>query len=494
MSDHIIPHLRFLPQEFVGEHLLGVASPFWDGRSAGSPPGKKAQLVSSVYGHMDYLMFFLPLPKRQNSFVLKCLKDTIYELIDRIGGQQRHFVVVTEVGKKEALAEHNLSSLERLAKKRGHQFYIIEIPYKDAELCIWTQDSFLPIQYYLPEENRTQIYLVEATKEQVRNKGAAKEMTFAQYSEAMERQDVTGLEQSVEVSSYDTNAVFPFDYALCGLPFAGGNVLAGDTFVIMGPHETSFDAIKKDQGAWLGQRLILLESPIITNEVFFRWTKQEHTEDNVLHQYGAKSLEQGIYHIDLFITLAGKNQAGEQQLIIGEPVLGFQLEDNCPKDIRDLIDAIMETSKSAINQMVASLERQLKGFNIPYIIKKTPLPLTYYDGVNKKKKQVRTWAWASYHNCLVEQYQKDGKTIAQVILPSYGTSSNYSQHVYAQLAPPVNCGDWSDLAYYDKIHYDFWESLGYEVVQLKADFNPFAEQAGSLNCISNCIQRTTNFH
>ena len=94
---------------------------------------------------------------------------------------------------------------------------------------------------------------------------------------------------------------------------------------------------------------------------------------------------------------------------------------------------------------------------------RNPLPLTYVDD---PARQVRTWYFATANNCLVQIDKND----QAVWLPTYGH------------------GDWADLGVIDAKNKEIWQKLGFTATEL-ADFNPFAQNLGSVHCIKKYLKR-----
>ena len=157
---------------------------------------------------------------------------------------------------------------------------------------------------------------------------------------------------------------------------------------------------------------------------------------------------QPIFHIDMFITLAGRNSEGKYQLVVCDPRLAAALVEQP--------DGIL-TSPDAFDEIAETLSRL--GFEII----RNPLPLVYVDDPEMR---VRKWYFASYNNALVE-LKADGAKM--IWLPTYGH------------------GNWQELEKTDQENKRIWEELGFNVILLE-DFHPFAENAGSAHCIKKYLR------
>lgn len=254
------------------------------------------------------------------------------------------------------------------------------------------------------------------------------------------------------------------------LYFQGGNVLIGDDFVLIGadyPANTlalidRYRHIDVPAGVDLGEfvRGLYRETLDPDRDVRYVGTKlpvpqymrrritvdgQPWTEE----LYLGTGTAQPIFHIDMFISLAGRDADGRYRLLVGSPPLASEI----------LGAPTPEHAMAAIfDDVAAQLERQ--GFSVL----RNPLPLTWVDD---RSTRTRTWYFATANNSLV---QIDDAAGDAVWLPSYGH------------------GPWAYLAPIDAEMKRIWEGLGFEVHQL-GDFNPFAQNLGSVHCIKKYLER-----
>lgn len=149
-------------------------------------------------------------------------------------------------------------------------------------------------------------------------------------------------------------------------------------------------------------------------------------------------------HIDLFMSLTGKEINGRPLLLIADPVCNFS---DYVKPARHL--------KAAMDQVVEIMEN--KGFEV----QRNPMPLIpnppglHYFG--------------AYNNCLVEWTDGDYK---RVYLPHFAY------------------GDFADsLATYENKNKEIWQNLGFEVIFIHGDFQKIAPNGGSLHCLTNDLKR-----
>lgn len=191
---------------------------------------------------------------------------------------------------------------------------------------------------------------------------------------------------------------------------------------------------------------------------------------------------QPIFHIDMFVTLAGPGQDGRFRVLVGSP---------------DLADAALGTRspfslQAAYDEIAASFAE--RGFDVvrnplvhrPQITQQLTFAAlqdfaSTADGAELREVvasfaaagaqaastvKVRSWHHITWNNCLVEN-SSSGRT---VYLPTFGH------------------GAQADLAVIDDSMEQLWGGLGFEVVRL-ADFNAFASRLGVVHCIKKYLGR-----
>jgi hypothetical protein len=172
--------------------------------------------------------------------------------------------------------------------------------------------------------------------------------------------------------------------------------------------------------------------------------------EDIDRSIAADGSRQPVFHIDMFMTLAGAAPDGTQRILLGDPVwaselIGLPLPDGFPVRAFDQIEFGL----------------RLRG----YEVLRNPLPFVYFDDPDAK---LREWFYASANNCWVECMQPASG--CRVFLPEYGF------------------GPWAELQATDDANAAIWEGLGFEVVR-GGDFLPLADQLGSLNCVSRILDR-----
>lgn len=229
--------------------------------------------------------------------------------------------------------------------------------------------------------------------------------------------------------------------------FQSGNMLVGDDFWFLGG-----DAV---QGCVDGSRKL----HVISSRVPVPNFEDEFQSREILLD-GRKWVEtcflgnqrnttQPIFHIDAFLTLAGRGEDGRYRVLVGDPALaaetlGIGLPAHAMQDVfDDIADQLAQT-----------------GFDVL----RNPLPLVYQDNHIAKG---RHWYFASANNALVEI---DGQK-RTVWLPTYGH------------------GDWRALEATDRLNEEIWRQLGFET-HMMTDFHPFAMNLGALHCMAKCLLRS----
>jgi hypothetical protein len=254
------------------------------------------------------------------------------------------------------------------------------------------------------------------------------------------------------------------------LYFQGGNLLIGDSFFMIGadypanslryidrvilpdPGEESSAAVRRLYHEYLDCEREMLEIgstipvPAQTEEPFQmdgeQWTEVKYFGNRV-------GTQQPLFHIDMFLTLAGRSRRGRYRVLVGDPkmaarILGVPLWPHSMSDV--------------FNDIARGLRK------LGFTVIRNPLPLVYVDDPDYKE---RLWYFATSNNALV-QVPVRGQKI--VWLPTYGH------------------GAWAELAATDRRNQEIWERLGFEV-RLIGDFHPFAENLGALHCIKKYLKR-----
>ncbi|HEY4650779.1 MAG TPA: hypothetical protein VIG72_05160 [Pontibacter sp.] len=267
---------------------------------------------------------------------------------------------------------------------------------------------------------------------------------------------------------YQAAKAFKWSHAKVPLHFEGGNMLVGDDFFLLGVdhaidtyRDWSGDLLESEQA--MGNTIAeLYRKYLESNRVLYfvgcamqlpaqrtrKFTLHGEEWEEILYLKNGEGTLQPIFHIDMFITLAGRNSKGKYQVVVG--------------DTRSIADTLGHPYQLALPDAFDEIAETLS--RIGFEVVRNPLPLVYVDDPAKKQ---RKWYWASYNNALVEITPEGRKTIW---LPTYGH------------------GNWPELKTADEENKRIWEELGFNVVMLE-DFHPFAENAGAAHCIKKYIRQ-----
>lgn len=425
-----------------------------------SIPEGIAKPVSSAHGKIKTLFLCFPKDdktKKYNFFSL------FKELVEKMDTVEKFIVIYHET-------EFNNDGIIPRIHANNNRICPIHLKDGDLGLIPWMQDLFYPIEY----DNK--IHLVASQRYRTDEIRALSKILEDNFGTDVRPEDQLLLTKTV-------------------LPFEGGNILVGKNFILIGEDSKSLLEVNYEATyqQWFGSNPIFLSS---------EWELPSKTPlifDNSKNTLPRFSEKQPLLHLDLFISLAGFNQQGEYILVIGEPVLGEPLyPDPTNKDLNLFFDWFNNV-RNAINDIIRQLKQQT---SIDFQIIRNPLVLTYEDDCDTSN--TRNWMWATYNNCLVEIIENESKQITskKVWLPSYGSKqADYSEYTMPyktkqEIAQTmdfpthtVGFGNWCNLRKYDLQNQSIWSDLGFEVCLLENNYIPLAKDRGSLNCITNCVQR-----
>ncbi len=249
------------------------------------------------------------------------------------------------------------------------------------------------------------------------------------------------------------------------LYFQGGNVLVGDNFWFIGadypahslelkfvvpqPGETKAEAIARVYGSLMeaNRRLITVGSrvPVPSSEKRPFMLNGELWHE-ILYFGNANGTVQPLFHIDMFISLVGRDAAGKYTLLVGSPQLAADI----------LGETLLEGAMQEVFDDIAAGLVAL-GFNVI----RNPLPMAYDDDDSDN---TRYWYFSTGNNVLTQDNPK------KVWIPTYGH------------------GHWAKFSATDTENKRIWESLGY-AVELLPDFHPFAANLGAAHCIKKYLAR-----
>lgn len=298
------------------------------------------------------------------------------------------------------------------------------------------------------------------------------------------------------VSDYVATAT-PLENFQTPLYFQGGNILVGDDFWLIGvdyPIKTLGyinDVIVPNQGETAAQfvkrlytehldvrrRLLYVGAtvPVPTEQVILTEENGTYYVDQAFagNHPGTK---QPLFHIDMFLTLAGRGADDRYRILVGDPSLAPP-----PPDA----SAGAYAMQDVYDNIAANLSRA--GFDVvrnplPLAYRKVSLPIEVFNkpeypdlhAIYERLRQAgltqvtyRKFYFATANNALVQNTPGDER----VWLPTYGHGSDYA---YLQD---------SDLA-----NEQVWRSLGYSVTKLPS-FHALAQGLGAVHCIQKYLMR-----
>ena len=253
------------------------------------------------------------------------------------------------------------------------------------------------------------------------------------------------------------------------LHLQGGNVLIGDDFFFVG---IDYPLLTFDEG--------ILEAPTraaqdgVLREVYRTYLDAQRTfvpvgttlpvppaERREFRLRGATWTEeiyagnqpgtrQPVFHIDMFVSLAGRGSDGRYRVLVGDPREAARLTG----------EPLQPHAMAAVFDDIArDLERR------GYAVTRTPLPLAYSDDVETR---VRSWYFATSNNVLVHAPAGERPV---VFIPTYA---------HGPFASVLDATDARNA--------EIWRGLGYDVVAL-GDFHPFASNLGAAHCIKKYLAR-----
>ena len=288
------------------------------------------------------------------------------------------------------------------------------------------------------------------------------------------------------------------------LVFQGGNCLIGDDFWLLGT-DYFLDTLELVQSG----ELPISVPPGRTAVEFVRDLFRRHVEsDRELVLVGTKrplglkayyaTVEGGefhldvpgggvgdvqpIFHIDMFVTLAGPVD-GRFRVLVGSPALAdATLGTKSPYSLQNAYDEIAADFEARGFDVVRNplahrphISQQLT-FAALQTFADTPDGAELREVVREFAAagaapdttiNVRPWHHITWNNCLVENSADKGK---HVYLPTFGHGEN------------------ADLAAIDDEMEQLWGGMGFTVHRL-ADFNAFASRQGVVHCIKKYLER-----
>jgi|GEM_PF-985753 len=235
------------------------------------------------------------------------------------------------------------------------------------------------------------------------------------------------------------------------LSFHGGNVLVADDFILVGANH--FNSTKKIVAKELKRVEDCKTLDERTRNHFARYlgrdmkiipvgnTKYHHCKIDGEIQKGRGVVKEPFTHIDMYISPAGRDENGQYQLVIGDPIAMNVDDESAVQSLKGLMEPVVENLTS-------------QGFKII----RNPMPLNNVSGNSY---------YCYYNNSLIEIDENSKR----IWIPTFGH------------------GDWKEsLRRYDIQNREIWRDLGFEVIELM-DFHPFVRQKAGVRCVTKFMGR-----
>lgn len=253
--------------------------------------------------------------------------------------------------------------------------------------------------------------------------------------------------------------------------FHGGNILAGKDFIIAGgdnmndalPEPTQLETYRENIQKYFAPNIPLSNIHIIShryskikipNEVYKGISNSPDIDLHVDYIKGKWALDyhQPLYHLDLFISLAGKSGDNKNRLVIPYVMSYFAEAQSAVEYMNVYFQNIVD-------------ELRLKEFEIY----RNPIALQAME-----YKRSTRWYFTTYNNCIVQvndEIQDDNR----VWLPTFG--GDYGEYQ-----------NWDYLTALDNANIDLWKRLGFNVHPLP-NYHPIAYRKGGPHCMIKCLER-----
>jgi hypothetical protein len=265
--------------------------------------------------------------------------------------------------------------------------------------------------------------------------------------------------------------------------FEGGNVLVGDDFILAGADSqygfAGGPALDGDRRVFfVGTRSGIAGRRVRFTEVGGRPVVEE------IH--AGTGRRQPVFHLDAFVTLAGRGIDGRYRILLGDPRLAADLAcgGRLPSGAEELAPAFDEIADWFAERpefdvirnplpIIASQDSGLLSWSRNSIAREfagvdgVDDVLSSMTGRGLKTVAVRRWYFATQNSAITLE-DADGQRI--VLLPTYAN------------------GAWRYLAPAEQHNAEIWRSLGFRVIEL-ADFHAFARRHGSAHCVFKVLAR-----
>ena len=189
--------------------------------------------------------------------------------------------------------------------------------------------------------------------------------------------------------------------ALANLYFQGGNVLVGDDFWLIGmdypnnsfdlgfieqaPGESKLDAIRRAYGSRLdtyhtlypiGSHLPVPETAAVPEVI------GGDTWHHIVHRGNVRGTTQPMFHIDMFLTLLGRNDDGDNVIMVGDPSLA--------EEVLGPLEFVTFARRFSLQSVFDSIAELLR--SLGFVVIRNPLPAAYV--VDRARRRIE-WYFAT---------------------------------------------------------------------------------------------------
>ncbi len=235
--------------------------------------------------------------------------------------------------------------------------------------------------------------------------------------------------------------------------FEGGNLLVGDDYALIG--KETWLQNQELYGPELDQGTFTTKMKELLGIRYLVWIGEEgQPKLNIQVDQGRFNC-QPFFHLDLFLTLGGKDSDGDELIFLGK--IRPDQVDGCNEE--------EEAELVRLNGQLDEVEAELRkyGREIPgprFEVWRLPIGGKMERGLDGK----RRFTPYSYNNALVEWFHG----VRRIFLPSYPGCEKNEQEIRETLV-----------------------GLGFKVTFIRNAFDQYARQGASLNCITKVLQRSS---
>jgi hypothetical protein len=352
-------------------------APFTEGLL--DPKPEEPSLVSSAEGRVASMLLTVPAYAVASPSLASAYRDLLGKL-----GQTVDLVALTHesvAGEVEGWLKEGTDATTRSQ--------VVAAPDHHLNFSVWAEDSYVVIT-----DGAAATYFMEP-------------FSFPRYGDSL-------------VADFVSNAT-GLKKTQAPLYFQGGNVLIGDDFFFIGadypanslhfvgpivvprPQETPPQLIERLYREYLdtARRLIYVGATIPVPAEERRPFRMNGDEWQELLDVGNRpGTSQPIFHIDMFVSLAGRGADGRYRVLVGDPGMAADLleQPRHPHAMQEVFDNIARALADRL------------GFDVI----RNPVPHVYVDDPDVRE---RVWYFATTNNALV---QGAGTSGAAVFLPTYG--------------------------------------------------------------------------